>query len=184
MAGSLVDWQIQDAISSGKIKIDPYEPELIQPNSLDIRLAREFRSYIPNGDIIDLHDRDSIERDTVFEVCESKILYPGQSVLGSTLERIHLPSDIFAELAGRSSVARTFVAIHVCAGVVDAGFEGNLTLEMVNLGSRPVKLYAFEPIAQLIFTQTEKKCDKPYGVKKGSRYQNQGHAELSKIWQQ
>jgi len=49
----LVDWQIKDRIERGFIKIDPYDPKFVQPNSLDIRLGDHFVWYEEGTTVID-----------------------------------------------------------------------------------------------------------------------------------
>jgi dCTP deaminase len=99
---------------------------------------------------------------------EEHKLIPGKRYLGHTKETIGLPNDIAAQLAGRSSIGRQGVIVHKTAGWIDPGFEGDITLELMNFGSEPVDLQAGERIAQLVFF----KLDYPSEGYDGS-YQNQ-----------
>ncbi|MCX6687749.1 MAG: dCTP deaminase, partial [Methanoregula sp.] len=56
----LVDWQIRDRIGRGFISIDPYDPKLVQPNSLDIRLGSHFVWYRPGDSVIDPYDQETV----------------------------------------------------------------------------------------------------------------------------
>jgi len=67
----LVDWQITDRIERGYIGIDPYNPELIQPNSIDIRLGNHFVWYTPGDEIIDPYIRDTVTGGTEEMTAES-----------------------------------------------------------------------------------------------------------------
>ena len=59
---------------------------------------------------------------------EAFILHPGEFVLGSTLEHVVVPEDLVARLEGKSSLGRLGLLIHSTAGFVDAGWDGQLTL--------------------------------------------------------
>ena len=59
-------------------------------------------------------------------------------MLGQTLERVRFPDDLVARLEGKSSLGRLGLLIHSTAGFVDAGFEGNLTLELSNVANLPI----------------------------------------------
>ena len=82
------------------------------------------------------------------------ILRPGEFVLGITHEWVAMPleSRIAARVEGRSSLARMGLAVHLTAPTIHAGWDGKITLEMVNLGDWPLKLRPQElRICQLIF---------------------------------
>jgi dCTP deaminase len=75
-------------------------------------------------------------------------LHPGQFVLGSTLEFLRLPPHLGAYVVGRSSWGRVGLLV-ATAIMIQPGFAGNLTLELVNHGEGPIALYAGSRIAQL-----------------------------------
>jgi dCTP deaminase len=107
----LVDWQLRDRIARGHIKIDPFDPKLIQPNSVDIRLGNHFIWYIPGTSIIDPYDKVSVTADVGEVHADSFVLMPGQFVLADTLECIGLPDNIVATIEGKSSIARLGVTL-------------------------------------------------------------------------
>ena len=102
----LVDWQIEDRIRRGHIKVHPYDPGLIQPNSLDIRLGSHFVWYTPGDTVIDPYEKETICAKTEELVADSIVLAPGQFLLAETLEEIELPDDVVASIEGKSSIAR------------------------------------------------------------------------------
>src|SRR5512138_423528 len=108
----LVDWQILDRIRRGQIYVDPFEPALVQPNSLDIRLGDHFVWYLPGERVIDPFDRDSVCAEV--DECRTRefVLHPGQFVLAETLELVTLPDNIVASIEGKSSIARLGVELH------------------------------------------------------------------------
>lgn len=175
----LVDWQLLDRIGRGHIKIDPYNPDLVQPNSVDIRLGNHFVWYKPGTSVIDPFDQQSVVKDVEEARADSFTLNPGQFVLAETLEAIELPDNIVATIEGKSSIARLGVTLHQTGGWIDAGFRGTITLEMANVNSRPVKVYAGMPIGQLVFYTTER-AQNPYYKKRDAKYLDQRQATLSR----
>jgi len=178
----LVDWQIVDRIRRGFITIDPYDPELVQPNSLDIRLGNHFVWYETSDDVIDPFERDSVTSKTQEMTAESVILYPGQFMLAETMELIELPDNIVASIEGKSSIARLGVELHQTGGWIDAGFRGSITLEMCNVNHRPVRIHAGMSIGQLVFYSTERAAC-PYNSKNDAKYMNQRQATLSRYYE-
>ncbi|WP_442978314.1 dCTP deaminase domain-containing protein [Salarchaeum sp. III] len=67
------------------------------------------------------------------------------------------------------------------AGFIDPGFRGNITLELSNLGTAPVALSPGMRISQLVFTELTSRADRPYGSERGSKYQDQGGPQASRI---
>ncbi len=113
----LVDWQLLDRIARGYIKIDPYDPKLVQPNSLDIRLGNHFVWYSGSSEVIDPYNQDSVSSGAEETRADTFILDPGRFVLAETLECIELPDNIVATIEGKSSIARLGVTLHQIAGL-------------------------------------------------------------------
>jgi dCTP deaminase len=175
----LVDWQILDRIARGSINIDPYDAKLVQPNSLDIRLGNHFVWYTGSSEVIDPYNKDSVSYGIEEVHADSFILNPGQFVLAETLECIGLPDNVVATIEGKSSIARLGITLHQTGGWIDAGFRGTITLEMANVNSRPVKVYAGMPVGQLVFYTTER-AERPYDKKGDAKYLDQRQATLSR----
>jgi len=177
----LVDWQIHDRIERGYISIKPFDPKLIQPNSLDIRLGNHFVWYEEGDEIIDPYQKESVLAKTKDQISESIVLTPGKFVLAETLEVISLPDNIVASIEGKSSIARLGIELHQTGGWIDAGFQGSITLEMCNVNQRPVRIYAGMAIGQLVFYTTER-ASCPYNSKNDAKYMNQRQATLSRYY--
>src|SRR5690606_3856579 len=94
---------------------------------------------------------------------EPFMLHPGEFVLGSTLERVVVPDDLVGRVEGKSSLGRLGLLIHSTAGFIDAGFDGHITLELANVASLPITLYAGMKIGQVSFMQMTTPADHPYG---------------------
>ncbi len=172
----LSDRSIREAIDAGRIAIDPLDPDHVQPSSVDVCLAPRFRVFLNHTrGVIDVR-AEMPELTTEVTVAEDQafVLHPGEFVLGSTVERVRLPEDLVARLEGKSSLGRLGLLIHSTAGFVDAGFEGDLTLELSNVANLPITLYAGMKIGQLSFLQMTTPADRPYGSPGlGSKYQGQ-----------
>lgn len=152
--------------------VSPFRAELVQPSSYDLTLSDEIR--IPKvGARIDLRKDDPGQNmDSVTFV--EHVVKPGCSLLASTVETVKCPRHLSARVDGKSSIGRLFMAVHVTAGVVDAGWEGQITLEIVNHGVWEVVLWAGMPIAQLSYFQLTGECQIPYGSSNlGSHYHGQ-----------
>ena len=180
----LSDRTIRAEIEAGRLIFDPFDPALIQPSSVDVRVDRQFRVFhnarYPFIDVRQPMD-DLTELVTVDED-EPFILHPGEFVLGQTLERVRLPDDLVARLEGKSSLGRMGLLIHSTAGFVDAGFEGNLTLELSNVANLPITIYYGMPIGQISFMRMDGPVEKPYGAREtGSKYQGQAEPTPSRF---
>ncbi len=181
----LSDVSIRRLIASGRIGIDPYDPSLMQPASLDVRADRLFRvfrnSRYPYIDV----KRKQEELTELVEIDDDEpfILHPGEFVLGSTLERVTLPDDLVARLEGKSSLGRLGLLIHSTAGFIDPGWDGHVTLELSNVASLPITIYAGMKIGQLSFVQMSEPTEVPYGSGTlGSKYQGQRGPTPSRYW--
>ena len=112
------------------------------------------------------------------------MLHPGEFVLGSTLERVAVPDDLVARLEGKSSLGRLGLLIHSTAGFVDAGFDGQLTLELSNVANLPITLYPNMKIGQISFQQMTTPADTPYGSSElKSKYKHQQGPMPSRYWE-
>ncbi|MGK2853102.1 MAG: dCTP deaminase, partial [Microbacteriaceae bacterium] len=128
----LSDRDIRADLESGRIGLEPYAPELLQPSSIDVRLDRFFRLFDNHKyPYIDpAEDQPELTRLIESRPGEPFILHPGEFVLGSTFELVTLPDDIAARLEGKSSLGRLGLLTHSTAGFIDPGFSGHVTLEL------------------------------------------------------
>ena len=89
-----------------------------------------------------------------------------------TLVHVVVPDDLVARLDGKSSLGRLGLLIHATAGLVDPGWEGRLTLELMNLAPLPITLWPGMKIGQISFMRMTTPVDNPYGGGRlGSKYQ-------------
>ncbi len=172
----LSDRDIRSAVEAGRVRIDPYDPDCLQPSSVDLHLDREFRVFRNNRyPFIDVRQAQPDLTELVSITDEEPfILHPGEFVLGQTLEWVELPDDLVARLEGKSSLGRLGLLIHSTAGYVDPGWKGTLTLELSNVANLPIALYFGMKIGQISFFGMSSPVERPYGSKElGSKYQGQ-----------
>jgi dCTP deaminase len=171
----LSDKTLKAMIERNELVIEPRAENSIQPASVDCHLGRHF---------LMVEDRQMHIIDM-----ESKILYrefegdeivipPHSFLLATTEEYIELPNNLTAFVEGRSSIGRIGLFIQN-AGWVDPGFKGQITLELYNANSLPIRLNAGRRICQLVFCQMDQAALNPY---KG-KYQGQRKATGSRIYQ-
>ncbi len=182
----LSDRDIRAEIDDQRVVLDPYDEAMIQPSSVDVRLDRFFRVFenhrYPHIDPAE--DQPDLTREVEPSDGEPFILHPGEFVLGSTYEVITLPDDIAARLEGKSSLGRLGLLTHSTAGFIDPGFSGHVTLELSNVATLPIKLWAGMKIGQLCFFRLSSPAENPYGsAKYGSRYQGQRGPTPSRSYQ-
>jgi dCTP deaminase len=180
----LSDRTIKERLSSGRLRIDPLDETAIQPASVDLRLAPEFRVFkVTARAYVDV--RESVEdltQPVTIAADEPFVIQPGTFCLGSTVETITLPDDIVARVDGKSSLGRLGLLVHATAGYVDPGWTGRLTLELSNQSQMPIALYQGMRIAQISFYTMTTPVDRPYGSPDlGSKYQGQTGPTPSRI---
>ena len=189
----LSNLNIHKAIDDGLLVIEP-QPQPRMPNAhgecpyqtsaVDLTLGGEI-SWLKEGMPISIDFRQGKFK-TLFtaENCVTKaiaendcyVLQPGHFVLGKTRERVGLPIQegktcLAARVEGRSSYARCGLLVHFTAPTIHSGFDGTITLEMMNFGRYPICLYPNTPICQLIVEQVE---GTPF--RNDSQFQGQRHA--------
>lgn len=182
----LSDRDILAEVDKGRLGITPWDPELVQPSSVDVRLDRYFRVF-DNSRYT--HIDPALQQDELTTLVEPTgddpfVLHPGEFVLGSTLEIVTLPDDLSGRLEGKSSLGRLGLLTHSTAGFIDAGFTGHITLELSNVANLPITLWPGMKIGQLCLFQLSSPAAHPYGsAVYGSRYQGQRGPTPSRSYQ-
>jgi dCTP deaminase len=181
----LSDRDLIDEIKSGRLELDPFEPALVQPSSIDVRLDRWFRVF---NNHLYTHIDPSLQQDdltTAVEVQDGQpfVLHPGEFVLASTLEIMTLGDQLAGRLEGKSSLGRLGLLTHSTAGFIDPGFSGHVTLELSNVATLPIMLWPGMKIGQLCIFRLSSPAEHPYGsAVYGSRYQGQRGPTPSRSW--
>lgn len=182
----LSDRTIREEISKGNIVIRPYRPECVQPSSIDVHLNNTFLIFNKaQHAVINVREKQNdLMKKVEVKPDEPFILHPGEFILGSTVEHIEMPRNIAGRIEGKSSLGRLGLLIHSTAGWVDAGWVGNLTLELSNVSPLPIKLFVGMKIGQISFMRMTTEVENPYGSQKlKSKYQGQTQPGESKFYE-
>ena len=133
----------------------------VGPNSIDVKLGRGFkRLRPPRSGVIDFSEQQEYE--DIPENDDGSIVLPSHGfALGTTEEYVCLPANISARIDGRSSRARLGLVVQT-AGTINAGMQGNITLELTNLCDYPIRLHPGESVAQIEFEYLDAPASKPY----------------------
>jgi dCTP deaminase len=108
----------------------------------------------------------------------SVLIPPNSYALGVTKEYFNLPRDVTFICLSKSTYARAGLIIN--ATVAEAGWSGNLVVEIANSTSLPVMIFPEEGIAQILFLQGKQECDVSYADRNG-KYQHQQGITLPKV---
>ncbi|MGU3432796.1 dCTP deaminase [Actinomycetes bacterium M1A6_2h] len=181
----LSDRDIKAEITAGTLGIEPFDPAMVQPSSVDVRLDGLFRVF---NNTKYTHIDPAQRQDELTTLVERKegeqfVLHPGEFVLGSTLELTSLPDNLAGRLEGKSSLGRLGLLTHSTAGFIDPGFSGHITLELSNVANLPIILWPGMKIGQLCLFRLSSPAEHPYGsAGTGSKYQGQRGPTPSKAY--
>lgn len=176
LAVLLSDQDLRKEYEAGRLGVNPFDGEMVQPSSIDVRLDRFFRVF---DNTKYTHIDPALQQDELTSLVEQHgddpfVLHPGEFVLGSTYEQMSLPDDLAGRLEGKSSLGRLGLLTHSTAGFIDPGFTGHITLELSNVANLPITLWPGMRIGQLCLFRLSSSSEFPYGTTQaGSRYQGQ-----------
>lgn len=159
----LSDVDIEAAVKTGDIKLEPFDKKRLQPASYDIRLGNKFiinsahtttvidpvRGIYPKVEEVMVADGDSF------------VLHPGVSILGYSKE-LFGSDKYMIEVNGKSSLARIGLLVHNSASLVNPGHFLNIALELCNLNNVPIILRPGMEIAQLTFSTLSRETKRNY----------------------
>lgn len=180
----LSDKAIRKALKEGKITLDPFNEEDLQPASYDLHMDNHLLLFDRgHNSIIDIK-KPMEELMVEYEMDEDGyILHPKEFILGNIQEVTGVDESHVAFLHGKSSLARIGLLIHATAGLLDPGNTMRLTLEMYNLSPLPIRLYPNMKIGQITFERISEACERPYGSKGlNSKYKGDMRVQGSKMY--
>ncbi len=165
----LSDKDILSEVEAGKITLEPFDVEQLQPATYDIRLGNTFiindahsttaidpsKGVFPNTQTIEVKDGEEF------------VLHPGVSILGYSKERFG-SDQYLIEVNGKSSLARIGLIVHNSASIVNPGHYLNIALELCNLNNVPIILRPGMEVAQLTFSTLSSHTERNY--KQTGRY--------------
>jgi len=172
--------------------IEPFEPSQVKAGAIsygvssygyDMRAANEFKIFSPQKhkdlQAIDPKNFDEKVFESVFAENGSFVIIPPNSVaLARSVEYFRIPRDIITIGFGKSTYARSGILVNITP--FEPEWEGFVTISISNVNSVPVKVYAGEGIAQILFMGVSEVCETSYADKKG-KYQAQRDITSSKV---
>jgi deoxycytidine triphosphate deaminase len=180
----LPDHEIVAEITEGRLGIDGWDPSLVQPASIDLRLGNRFLALVNDNAPLDPAQESGPWTRHELEPGQHITLFPGAFLLAHTWERIRMPAHLLGRLEGKSSLGRLGIRVHSTAGFVDPGFVGRITLEISTDVLRDVVLYPGMRIGQLSLARLSSPARVPYGSPSlGSHYQDQDWPTPSRSWE-
>ncbi len=175
-------WIIEMAEKHGMI--EPFSREQIKKGvsfgtssyGYDFRLADEFRVFRPMSETI--IDPKAFPAECFDMIKAEECLIPANSyILARSLEYFRIPRDVLTLCQGKSTYARCGVVVNVTP--FEPEWEGYVTMALSNTAPAPVRVYAGEGIAQVIFLGASEICQTSYKDKAG-KYQRQTELTLPK----
>lgn len=166
-AAVLTDRDIRSALACGDLTVDPFDPAMIRPGALGLRLGHEAFSLVSTGPV-DIADRASHPelRPKALDEHGRLVVEPGEVVLAPTLERIGLSNRLAALIGGTSSYARLGVSMvlsHQVSPGFGAGCGAIVTLEITSHLRHPVLLHPGTRVANMMLFGTTG-SEVPYGA--------------------
>lgn len=167
---ALSDVEIWMELQAGGLVIDP-QPDHTSVNaaSVDLHLDKEVQVYkdVPEGmktDMADANATATVAYNTEVKDISARDFYirQGEFVIGFTQEVVTLPAHLLARIEGRSSIARLGISVHNEAPTIQPGFEGQIALELTNVGPLVLQLREGLIICQLVLESLGRPTTKPY----------------------
>lgn len=167
----------------GKPMIDPFVPHQVKVGEngerlisyglssygYDVRCGNEFKIFTNVNNT--LVDPKNFSEDCFVSVKGDYCIIPPNSfALAHTVEKFAIPRGVLAVCLGKSTFARVGVVVNCTP--FEPEWEGQVTLEFSNTTPLPVKIYANEGCAQILFYQGDQPCKVSY-ADRGGKYQGQ-----------
>ena len=168
MIEPFADRQVRDGVISYGISSYGY----------DFRVGDEFKKIIPaKNTVLDpkAFNAAGVEAEIIKDVF---VLAPHTYVLAKSVEYFRIPRNILTICFGKSTYARCGVLVNITP--FEPEWEGFVTMAISNTSNVPVRIYANEGIAQLIFLESSELCEISYADKKG-KYNKQTEIQLPKV---
>ena len=168
----LSDFDLMNVIKSKRLKIEPFNKEIVRENGIDFRLADEIAHHKEMGDSFVMDPTDPVSIANAYTIKKKQkelVIKPHEQVLLSTLEYVGFPDDIAGIVELRSTWARH--GLSMPPTIIDAGFHGNVTLEVFNNAPYSIRLRPKMRFAHIIFLKTTSRVLNAYS---GSYYDQKG----------
>lgn len=173
----LSDTDLKWYIKSAKLSVIPLQNDTIRENGLDLRLSNEIGRHLDNYKkyfILDPENKSHLKKTYKIKKLKQFIIKPQEQILLSTKERLELPNDLVGFVELRSSWARHGLSLPPT--IIDAGFKGTITLEVINNAPYSILLRKNYRFAHIVFLKTINNVSKSYR----GFYQNQNGIKIPK----
>lgn len=150
--------EILKEIEAGRIGVDPFDPSMIGPASIDLHLSNAFRLFVRMPTVVEVNNTIDFKQYTKgirIPNGQSLTMHPGETLLGITREKVTLPDDVCGWLEGRSRFARIGLLIHISASFMQPGIANHQVLEMSNFGHLDLEIFPNTPVCQFVFQRTD-----------------------------
>lgn len=175
----LVDRDIRALLRHGKLRLDPFDDELIQPTSIDLRMGTFARVLKSCDSILDIREKPNEQYADIEIPSEGYVLPPMGYLIVQTLELMRMPEDCQGRIEQRSSLVR--LGLHVSSSLINPGYEGYLPCLLFNQTARAVRIFPRVPFCQLVLHRCSGLPDVGYHEKKDAKYQGEGPFRMSAI---
>jgi dCTP deaminase len=170
----LSDDAIVQEMAAGAVVIEPFDWELLNTNSYDVRIGnwsvrQKTRSHSSRIVFNTAAAAERMWEKPVYSAEEILVL-SGETILCHTEEVIGGKDYITTEMRAKSTTARFGLSVCKCAGLGDVGFISRWTMEVTNHSDFDIVIPVGEPIAQILFHRMDGAVARPYGSGRGSRY--------------
>lgn len=177
-------YAIQDSLSNNNLRAhrglgNKLE---IEPASMDVHLGGNIKYPVKDPDEKVVVDDESTYPEYISEETDRPVVTGDGFALATTQENVSIPNDMVALLHGRSSVGRLGLFIEN-AGLIDPGFQGQITLELTNVEPWEIELVEGMRIGQLTFHHVDNAPDVGYSAQNGNKYDNQSGPTPSRLYE-
>ena len=160
----LSDYDLENMIRSGRLEIKPFKKDIIRENGVDFRLYNEVAKHnqkLGKNFILDPSNTEHVKKEYILEKNNKSIVVEAhEQVLMSTIEYLKMPDNVMGFVELRSTWARH--GLMMPPTIIDAGFAGNITLEVFNASSNAIMLKPGLRFAHVIFATTLNRVSNPY----------------------
>jgi dCTP deaminase len=175
----LSDFDLENYIRDKRLVIKPFDKEQIRENGLDLKLGNEIAVHNPklkNDFVLDPSNEKHLEMEYVKRKSRDRLVIPrSQQVLLTTEEYMEMPDNLMGFVELRSSWARH--GLSMPPTIIDAGFKGDITLEVINHSTHAIAIKPGTRFAHIIFASTMNRVKHVYSGK----YLGQRGVRLPKV---
>jgi dCTP deaminase len=164
---SLTDRSLKNLLEEHQLRIEPYDPDSLNPTSIDLKLGSILVRY-KSSQILRLDSTNFYPEIEKIDITNSTyILRPGEFILGMTKERVFIPNGYQGFIETKGNIARAGIQVHNGDGHIDPGFCGHITLEISNMHHNDISIQIAPDIyiCQLFISQLDGDCESPYNGK-------------------